>query len=225
MGFLFGAIMTFSPEWEKTYKSNSHLSIWPWSDLVSFVMRYSRPTPDFKVLELGCGAGANIQFFKALKVGYYSIEGSKTAVQMIHKNFPDLKKRVVTGDFTKEIPFNGPFDLVVDRISLSHNTEEAIKNCLGLVREKMKPGTPFIGIDWFSTKGTYFKKGKQGADKYTRTGYKTGPYADLGILHFSDLKHLKDLFSGFEIERLEHKIVERDSKEKFAFWNFLARKV
>ena len=44
--------MSFSPEWEQTYKNNAHLSIWPWSDLVSFVMRYARPTgPKFRVLE------------------------------------------------------------------------------------------------------------------------------------------------------------------------------
>ena len=61
--------MSFSNEWDESYKKNTHLSIWPWSDLVSYVMRYARPEnpKNCNVLELGCGAGANIDFFKWLE--------------------------------------------------------------------------------------------------------------------------------------------------------------
>ena len=52
--------MSFSNEWENRYKAKTHLSIWPWSDLVSLVMRHKPIKENFKVLELGCGAGANI---------------------------------------------------------------------------------------------------------------------------------------------------------------------
>ena len=59
--------MTFSQEWDNRFKENKNISIWPWSDLVSFVMRYAKPSnPQFRVLELGCGAGANIPFFLSL---------------------------------------------------------------------------------------------------------------------------------------------------------------
>ena len=34
--------MTFSNEWDQRYQENTHMSIWPWSDLVSFVKRYSK---------------------------------------------------------------------------------------------------------------------------------------------------------------------------------------
>ena len=55
----------FSNEWDNLYTSNAHMSVWPWSDLVSYVMRYARPKDpsNCKVLELGVGAGANIEFF------------------------------------------------------------------------------------------------------------------------------------------------------------------
>ena len=76
--------MTFSQEWEKCFKENTQISTWPWSDLVSYVMRYARPTGEnFRVLELGCGAGANIPFFISLGVDYYAIDGSSTIVEIL----------------------------------------------------------------------------------------------------------------------------------------------
>ena len=54
--------MGFSAEWEKQYQKNQQMSIWPWSDLISYVMRYTKINASYKVLEIGCGAGANIPF-------------------------------------------------------------------------------------------------------------------------------------------------------------------
>ena len=59
----------FSSEWDNCYRNNGHMSKWPWSDLVSFCMRYVDFQEDrLKVLELGCGAGANIPFFISMGV-------------------------------------------------------------------------------------------------------------------------------------------------------------
>ena len=34
--------MGFSPEWEQRYAENTHLSVWPWSDVVSLVHRHCK---------------------------------------------------------------------------------------------------------------------------------------------------------------------------------------
>ena len=74
--------MTFSLEWDERYSSNTQMSIWPWSDLVSYVIRYAKPArKQIRVLELGCGAGANIPFFLAQGFKYYGIEGSNTIIK------------------------------------------------------------------------------------------------------------------------------------------------
>ena len=56
--------MTFSNKWETCYKNKTHsMNNWPFSDLVSYVMRFSKPGKSkIRVLELGCGSGANIPF-------------------------------------------------------------------------------------------------------------------------------------------------------------------
>lgn len=220
--------MSFSQEWDERYRENTQLSIWPWSDMVSCVMRYARPnSAQFKVLELGCGAGANIPFFQYLGVQYYAIEGSSTIVERLWKRFPEFKGKIIAGDFTKNISFAEQFDLVVDRSSLTHNTTAAIRTCLSQVYDRLKNGGKYIGIDWFSIGHSDYQQGAIAEDVYTRKGYTEGQFANIGRVHFSDKPHLEELFANFVIERLEHKIVHREipaDKHVFASWNLVARK-
>ena len=86
--------MGFSRQWDDKYQDNTHLSIWPWTDLVSLVMRNKPQKRNFKVLELGCGAGANIPLFVSLEADYFTVEGSKTIVDKLHQRFPHLKDEI-----------------------------------------------------------------------------------------------------------------------------------
>ncbi len=220
--------MSFSKEWDDRYKENTQMSIWPWSDLVSYVMRYARPEGhDFKILELGCGPGANIPFFKHLGVEYYAIEGSKTIVNSVRKKFPEYKDFISIGDFTEEIPFDKNFDLIIDRASITHNTTSAIKRTLKIIYNKLNPGGKFIGIDWFSTMHSDYQKGVIDEDINTRNLIEDGQFLNLGRVHFSDEAHLLELFKEFEIILLEHKTLDRKipvDKHIFASWNFVVLK-
>ena len=220
--------MSFSPEWDTCYQKNSQLSIWPWSDLVSYVMRHARPdSPAYRVLEMGCGVGANIPFFRHLNVEYHAVDGSPTAVAILHERYPDLISRIHSADFTRNLPVEGLFDLVVDRAALTHNNSEAIRRTLSMISTILKPGGKFIGIDWFSTEHSDFKLGEQAEDSFTRRNIMQGQFTGNGNVHFSDRRHLVDLFSGFSIEGLEHKTVLREIPQinhAFASWNFLALK-
>jgi len=127
--------MGFSAQWEHVYRRGGQYSTWPWSDLVSYVMRYARPDGSpYRVLELGVGAGANIPFFLNFGADYSGTEGSATAVQQVQQRFAGAKNfRIACCDFTAVIPFLGPFDLVADRSSLTHNGTAAIRRCLQLL--------------------------------------------------------------------------------------------
>lgn len=219
--------MGFSKEWDERYAANTHMSIWPWSDLVSCVMRYARPSgPGYRVLELGCGAGANIPFFNWLGAEYSAIEGSETIVGKLWERFPEQKSNIVVGDFTKEIPFLDRFDLVIDRASLTHNTTAAIKDAVTLLKGCLKPGSRFIGIDWFSTDHSDYRHGEAAEDSFTRRDIQEGTFAGVGCVHFSDRTHLEELFSGFKFQLLEHKTIRREipAADNYiaATWNFVA---
>ena len=204
------------------------MSIWPWSDLVSYVMRYAKPAgKQTKILELGCGAGANIPFFLEQGFKYYGIEGSNTIINKLKRKFPKIKNNLIADDFTKQIQFKEKFDLVVDRAALTHNNTDGIKNCLELVYDKMKKNSMYIGIDWFSTKHHDYSNFVKKLDTYSRTGYSNGSFVNVGTVNFTNKPQLLKLFNNFEILVLEHKVTTKEIPEKkiSAAWNFVARKI
>ena len=60
-------------------------------------------------------------------------------------------------------------DLIVDRASLTHNDENSIINCIIKCHEQLVYGGKFIGIDWFSTEYSEYKKGDKTEDIWTKT--------------------------------------------------------
>ncbi len=221
--------MNFSPAWDTAYREGRHWSVWPWSDVVSYTLRHARPEQGFRrVLEIGCGAGANIAFFDKLGVEYAAVDGSDFAVAKLHAAYPHLRGNIAAGDFTVSIPFAGPFDLVVDRAALTHNTTTAIRRGLRLIRDVLRPGGKLIGIDWFSA-GHGDAAAGDGIDAHTRTNIAAGPFAGIGAVHFSDRDHIIDLLeaAGLRIERLDHHEIDGavpDDGRRLGWWNFVAVK-
>ena len=216
----------YSSEWDERYQENTHMSIWPWSTLVSFVMRYSNPNvAGFRVLELGCGAGANIPFFVNLGIDYYAVEGSESIVTRLHSKFPQLKDNIVCGDFTQTLP-EMEFHLIVDRASLTHNDTSAIRRCLRMCHNRLKSDGMYIGIDWYSTDSDAYREGEQAEDHYTRTNFTDGSHANSGRVHFSSKEHLLDLFADYEIVVLTRQTITEDLPVSgtVATWNFVAKK-
>ena len=223
--------MAFSTEWEEVYRRGQQQSIWPWSDVVSYVMRYARSNREpYRVLELGFGAGANVSFFLSIGADYSGTEGSATAVELVRKRFSHAENfHVECCDFTQEIPFDGLFDLVIDRSSLTHNGTAAIRLCLQRVSHAIRPGGKFIGIDWFSTENSDFLTGRESEDYFTRISFPAGQFQGVGTVHFSNQAHLTALLdeAGFITERIEHKLSDTllpSGNGRMAWWNFVAVK-
>jgi len=228
---MLGQHKGFSLEWENVYKKGSQLTSWPWTDLISLIYRHCGGLikSNGTVLELGCGAGPNIVFIKSLGMKYYGIEGSETVVKGLYKKFPELKNKVTAGDFTDINQFTSlpSIDIIVDRAAVTHNNLPSIKRTLEYSYSALNSGGYFIGVDWFSTKHDDFKMGVSGGDKYTRTNIQEGQFTNVGHVHFSDERHLRDIFVNFDIISLEEKVIinhATKNKHRFASWNIVARK-
>lgn len=210
--------MTFSAEWNEVYASGRERIQWPWTDLVSLVNRHCGDLTGKRVLELGCGTGANIAFFVSAGADYLGIEGSAEAAVIAVED-----GAVLHGDFTRELP-GGPFDLICDRAAVAHNDTASIEACLALAHDALKPGGLYIGVDWFSHNHDEYANGEPDVDEFTKTGYTEGQFAGVGRVHFSDEQHMRWLFSRFDLLRLEEKTVCQASGSRVATWNIVARK-
>ena len=220
--------MGFSSGWDSTYRTGQHMSEWPWSDLVSLVHRHAKPENGYRrVLELGCGAGANIPFLQSLGMDYCAVEGSSFIVARLRARFPEIAANIVVGDFTQKIPFTSRFDLVIDRASVTHNTTTGIRRALALVADVLRSGGKLIGLDWFAADHSAAKFGTP-LDSHTRTGL-SGTFTGIGAVHFSDRQHLLALMqdAGLSIEHLAHKEIKTEipaDGERMCSWNFVASK-
>ncbi len=200
----------FSLEWDDAYRAATNLSVWPWSDVVSYVGRYAKPVDEFsRVLELGCGAGANIPFFLARGDNYHAVEGSDTIVEALHLRYPNLKSSIVRGDFTESLPFLEPFDLILDRCSITNNDRAAVTRCLALVHKSLRENGIFIGIDWFTSDDPHAVLGTA-VDEYTRREFQGSPLEHLGDIHFVEESDLLEMLAatGFEVKILERRTAE-----------------
>lgn len=214
----------FSGEWDGAYAAGAQHSLWPYSDVVSLVMRYARDAR--RVLDVGCGTGPHVGFLLDRGLDYYGVEGSRAAVETLLGRFPTLRERVACVDFTREIPFAGPFDLVLDRSAMTHNATPDLRRGLRLVRDLQSPGGLYVGVDWFSTAHPQFVRG-EAVDAHTRGGFVDGVFRGLGRVHFSDEAHLRELFAQYEFISLEERLLETYAprrERRHAGWNFVARR-
>jgi SAM-dependent methyltransferase len=219
--------MSFSAAWEEAFREGGHDSRWPWSDLVSMTKRHARALNETsRVLEIGCGAGANIPFLLMTGAQYFAVEGSAAAAAKARDRFATLGAQIHTGDFIDDVPFGGDLDVIVDRAAMTHNDDASIRRGLAKLAAKLRPSGLYIGIDWFSTKHDGFRTGEPSGDERTRENFTSGPFAGVGRVHFSDEAHLRDLFAGYEFLALEEKVTEvaLPSRSVLASWNFVVRK-
>jgi SAM-dependent methyltransferase len=212
-------------EWESQYKLGKGDCIFPFTDLVSCVYRYVKPFAGMKVLELGCGTGANIPLFQNLGSDYYAVEGSQSAVEILAKRYPQYKSKITVGDFTKTLPQNSKFDLIVDRSSMTHNTTEEIVYCLDCLFQLMNNNAYYIGIDWFSESHSDYNKSTIKLDDNTFDGFTSGQFQNIGKVHFSTEPHLKYLFKNYTIKMLDHKVVLDLFSHRIATYNIVAKKL
>lgn len=222
--------MGFSNEWDGRYSNNEHMSIWPWSNLITLVHRHTgikEKRQELKLLELGCGAGANIPFFKSFDVDFFGVDGSSTIIENLKERFPAYQNNLASADFTESIPFDVKFDAIIDRAAITHNSTEDIKKTLNIVKDCLTDGGVFLGTGWFTTEHSEYRNGKPGVDEFTRTEYSNGPFANLGQVHFSTKEHLLTLFEDFQVTQLDlvqNKTLIPENSDNISSWSIVARK-
>lgn len=195
--------------WNRIYKNKKHISIWPWNNIIALTNRYFKKKNKPKILEIGCGYGANIPFFLKKNFDYYGLDISHYAISALKKKFPILKKKLFVLDIEKENIPKSKFDLVIDRGTFIHfkkkNNDQVIKKIKSCLR---KNGTII---------STYLISKKTTIDE---------DYKIFKIDNFYSKKKILKVFKDWKILHLseEKKTIFKPRKKKVVFWNLAAKK-
>lgn len=198
--------MTWDPVWEEVFKKQEW-GKYPSEDLIRFISRNFYHVPSrsqVKILEVGCGPGANLWFMAREGFSVYGIDGSETAVlrasNRLREEVLDRHAKLVVGDIAN-LPFsNDYFDAVIDCEAIYCNSFEssvAIYNELARVTKR--------GGKLFSRT---FAKGSWGDETGEVVGHNAyiveeGPLHSKGYSRFTGFEEIEQMVKGFCVQEIQ----------------------
>ena len=187
--------------WEQVFASRAW-GRYPSEDLVRFMARRYGSLTDrggVRVLEIGCGPGANLWYLAREGYSVAGIDGSPTAIE--HAARRQREERIAAefdvrvGDFAVLPWRDASFDAVIDIEALSANRLETISAAISEIRRVLKPDGVFFGR-MFGTQTTGCGTGRA----IERNGFTCptdGPCAGQDVAHFFDDAEIRSLLAGF----------------------------
>ncbi len=221
--------MTWDPTWEKVFRERAW-GRYPPEELIRFVARHYFKAPDRKaahILEIGCGAGANLWFLAREGFSAYGLDGSPTAIEKARARLAEdrLEASLVVGDaMNPGDAFPGTaFDAALDIGCLVCNRLSDVEAILGRIWMVLRPGGRMFSMmpaegSWGDGLGRQIEPG-------TYTEIPEGPFAGLGICHFFTRDDVRRLFSRFTDVQTESSIRTLDGMTReVRHWVTEARK-
>jgi len=215
--------------WDKLFKRKSW-GKYPCEELVRYISKIfkDRNKSNIKILELGCGTGANIFFLAKEGFSSYGIDGSKTALEIAEKYLVSekLKASLSLGDIVK-LPYkNNYFDCVIDIECIYSNYLKDTKKILNETLRVLK-NKGFFFSKTFSTgmsgqkSGVLFNK-----EKFTFKKLPNSPLqSDYGLIRLTDEKDIMNIYSMFDEINYDYIIrTQNNRKDLIKEWLIKAKK-
>jgi len=196
--------------WDDVFASRAW-GRYPPIELVRYMARQFGAHADkssIRVLDIGCGPGANLWFLAREGFSVSGIDGSPTAIEQAKERLqaegliapgrePDLR----VGNFA-ELPWaDGIFDAVIDIEGISTNQCDVIRDSIAEVYRVLKPGGVFFA-KMFGTETTGYEADAE-FEPGTMRNPSDGPCSGQDLAHFFTEAELHDWLSGFSALSLE----------------------
>ncbi|GIO07335.1 hypothetical protein J31TS6_33630 [Brevibacillus reuszeri] len=198
--------MAWDSQWEEIFKQKAW-GKYPGEDVIRFVARnfyHADVRSEIKILEVGCGTGANLWFMAYEGFSVYGIDGSETAIKIANKRLNDdlktWKGDLMVGDITDISYPEGFFDAVIDVGAVCCNSFENAKVIYDEMARVTKKGGKIFSRT-FAT-GSW---GEGTGEKVGHNAYlvKEGPLTNTGYNRFTDYSEIQSLIQGFKITEIE----------------------
>jgi len=197
------SVTNADPVWEnEVYRQGTFVRC-PYDQVATFVFRNlpSKPRRDIRILEAGCGPGNNLWFLNEEGFACSGFDASPTAIEY-------GKIRCGTGVELKvaefpNVPFEGPFDLVIERAAICYVPFEVAKQTIANIRNVLVPGGRFLFTPY------------------------AGQSLNFGHSLYYTREMIENFFRNWKVLQLHHMSVESALGEKFysAEWRLWAEKV
>ena len=202
--------------WDKSYKNKDNFLLYPSEQVVRFFngfvykiknLKFSKK--NFKVLDLGCGAGRHLVFFGQNKCKIIGYDISNEALKLAKKNldFHKIKEYELTNSLNSKIIKNNDLDIIVCHGVLDSMSEEEAKKTIKIAKSKLKKN----GLFYAEVIGK--KTSKPKSIKLTNDSYLIKSSHEFNTIQtYYDDKKIKTYFKDFDI--IKKYIVTEKNKNK-----------
>lgn len=216
----------FDKTWEEVYQQTSFGGGYPDTNLVRFVARnlYSRNRKSTKILEVGCGMGANLGYLVKEGFDVYGLDGSETAIKKCLERLKnqDLSCHLVVEDACSLKFEKNFFDAIVDIECIYANTIGDIKTILQEAYRVLKNDGLFFSM-MFSKNTWGYGLGKE-IEKDTFTEINNRIFSGKGITHFFTVEEIQGLLSEVGFRDIEINVTSRtENNQQHTIEEFLCQ--
>lgn len=219
--------MGWDSTWDQVFRDRPW-GKYPGEDLIRFIARNFYQEPDrsaVKILEVGCGTGANLWYLAREGFSCFGIDGSQTAIE-IAKDRLDTEVAGWPGELRCGDIINLPyeddqFDAVVDIEALSCNSFDDSKRIYAEMQRVLKPGGKLYSRTFAC--GTF---GEGTGEHVGRNAYKPsqGPLSDIGLVRFTAEDEIAELVEGMKLIDIDLKIPSAKPQAMIKEWMIQAEK-
>lgn len=210
--------MSWDPTWEDIFRAHDW-GRYPPEELIRFVARHFFSTPhrkEVKLLEIGCGSGANIWFLSREGFDVYGIDGSETAIikatQRLREEGLEAHLQVGDASLLSDLDAAGYFDAVIDVTCVQHNKLSAVQSILDQTLTILKPHGVMFSM--MLATGSYGDGLGQQIEAGTYLDIGEGPLHNMGLCHFFSLEEVNQLFARFSKTQIEYSVRSLNNRQQ-----------
>lgn len=129
-------------DWHKLMATEGERWVKPHPLLEEFAAGLPAPAPDYRVYDLGCGAGRHTVYMAARGYAVYASDVEQSALDLTSAYLQrlGLTAELVRADMNAMPYPDAFFDVVLAIQVIYHNTRAGIETCLDEIRRVLKPG-------------------------------------------------------------------------------------
>lgn len=196
--------MTWDPVWDDVF-SQAKWGSYPSEHLVRFMARtYRHLDPsEIRVLEIGCGPGANAWYMAREQFVVTALDGSRVAIDLAKDRLAQegLHADLRVGDAGNLQDHDGTYDAVVDVECLCANSREAARGILQEVRRVLKPGGKLFSQTFTDRMPVGNAAKTLGPGEYREAvGW---PFEGKGFIRLESREGIRDLYGILKVESID----------------------